>query len=1526
MSRKLLVVSLLLFCISYGCSKSGSSNSDSSGRLLGQGDGGEGMDQSNLTLSPEEGSPGFRVTASGSDLPEGICRVELFWETAEGPSLGVADVQEGSFSLVIEIPGEAKRGEHKIIAQGLVGDESCDTPSGDPIETIFTITVNQPPTGPFDFSIFLKNRIITPEDVVDEEFLEEIRGSERGITHALVQLKSLPRRSRRELVDGVLRNVPANDLEALRENGIHLLEYLNAPSGSGTAYLAALFNTIDVTSPIFNELIRAIVKLEPSDKLEAGLLSDPSGTEALKVLVLFFSDVTAPQASLLFEGLGMDAVPYAPPRLWRTSATPEEIQALAEKDPVEWIEAGPLPFLPLLSDVRSASKVNAIQEFDLETGRYGGLSGAGVQIGILDSGIDSSHGDFSGRIIRMDPPLDDHGTAVAGVAAGSGIQSDQENGAGEPNGGAPFQWRGMAPEAQIAAYEKASGSVENYNDAINGFGVDVTNHSYVLHVQGLYGADVASVDAIVRGDLEGIPARPAIWAAGNNANLKPGDCGEAVEFPQYPLGCPEAFQVGYFSVLSPAKNALSVASVEKESLAHSPFSSLGPTMDGRLKPEISAVGSAIIVPGGSLDASGNPTAGNGYRSLEGTSMAAAAVTGIVSLLLEKYSQTFEVSLDEAPPLPSTIKAILIHTATDLAGADPTENADTGDQVIYGVGPDLATGYGLVSAEAAIDLVEEGRFLENELTIAEPTDEFLLAVIPGQKDLKVTLAWDDAAGSVLGNETSPKLVNDLDLVLVDPSGTPHHPQIFPLLTPRDCDEDPTNGIQVGDCPGLDPEDQSFSGPVMEGVDRRNNVEQVLVHDDRGLQPGSWKVRVSALHDDGISVQLPLGGSQGYSLVGISNQRADVSITKADQPDPAIAGESLFYTIQVSNAGPDLATTVTVVDTLPAGVSYVTDTAGCEEGPPGTLTCKLGDLEASETREIVIKVLVNSNLVAESGQPISITNRVTVFGGVPDDDMANNRAESSTIVMDRADLRVTKNCTPNRPLLAGKTGTCTIFVDNLGPSTARNVQLLDTILSDGLYTISSVESSQGDCEEPVRGTIRCHLGDIPAASAEEVGRATVTIEITATETMDIDDLASVTSDTPDPDPTNNQSEDSLLVDAVADLSLDMAVSPEPVTAGTSLTYTLTATNNGPSEAVNVEVRDEIPPGLVVESIQASDQGACTFGVPGDPSHPAICFFGSLAPQESRTLTIEATVLPWTTGVLHNNARVSSETLDKNNSNDLASTSVTIETEADLQIFKTDLPDPVVAGRQLAYEISIVNEGPSTARNIRLRDILPAGLSFLSSKILGGEGSCMLLEGPPKTISCQLNDLDPGEEVSVLVKTQVHPSVHEGTILTCTANVSSSTPDGDESNNTVTESTSVYTEADLKITLTSKNDTGNPSNTFVHTVTVVNQGPSDALDVRIVDRLPLSPDTKKVVYIFDNGGCSLNASTNVLTCEVERLPAGGEIRFDIHFQVKGSVGLITNHAGVVSATPDPELLNNITQRDVLVKGGVARPSSKN
>ena len=150
----------------------------------------------------------------------------------------------------------------------------------------------------------------------------------------------------------------------------------------------------------------------------------------------------------------------------------------------------------------------------------------------------------------------------------------------------------------------------------------------------------------------------------------------------------------------------------------------------------------------------------------------------------------------------------------------------------------------------------------------------------------------------------------------------------------------------------------------------------------------------------------GGAESFRLdfIEIDYQVAlsgtDLSLTQTDTPDPVNVASSLAYTLTVSNAGPDDATGVTVIDTLPAGVTFQSASASqgtCSEAG-GTVTCQLGDMTSGTVASI------NIALTSPVGTG-TIANNATVTGNESDPVAGNNSASETTVVQN---LNVNQLC--------------------------------------------------------------------------------------------------------------------------------------------------------------------------------------------------------------------------------------------------------------------------------------------------------------------------------------------------------------------------------------------------------------------------------------------------------------------------------------------------------------------------------------
>ena len=685
-----------------------------------------------------------------------------------------------------------------------------------------------------------------------------------------------------------------------------------------------------------------------------------------------------------------------------------------------------------------------------------------------------------------------------------------------------------------------------------------------------------------------------------------------------------------------------------------------------------------------------------------------------------------------------------------------------------------------------------------------------------------------------------------------------------------------------------------------------------------QPGRWAKLAGAL-PNAVAFDLNYDRADDVLLIGTLGRSAwalshpvgalptaDLSVSKSAFPDPVVAGERLTYPITVTNHGPGAAIGVVLTDQLPAQVTYLSDNAGCA-ATGNTVTCNLGDLANGAAKTVVVTVLVRSDAVADTPNGgRQIVNTATATTASIDPNAADNTATTSTLAVDRADLGTTTLCQPDVALQAGQTGTCTIFVDNHGPSAARDVTVTDNHVSNGAFTVLSVTPSQGSCDAPVNGAITCHLGVVAAAGGGNSGRATVTIGLTANEAQTIDGTAKSTSPTPDPNPANNESHDAITISASADLSL-IKTGPSSVPAGTDVTYTLTVTNHGPSTATGVTVTDALPAGLKVVSVSG---GGCNVGTPGDPTNPAKCSFGTLAPGASGIMTVVVHIDVNTRGLIHDDAQATSQVFDPDTSNNLTHLDTTVLAPADLKITKTATPNPVIAGNQLQYQLTVTNLGPATATGVVVTDPLPAALTLTSTSSSVSGAGCTLLVGT-NTVRCTIGNLAPGKKVVISLYTNVSPATPPGP-LTNTAQVTGTTGDPNPANNTASATAQVITKADLTVALTSDKKDYQVGQVVHYTIKVSNKGPSDAQQVTVVQTLP---DPTVAAYLANSAGCPPPVG-KTFTCVLGTVPAGQSKTFQLDLTILAGRRTISQTATVTSATTDPSTGNNKSTHAIYVK----------
>ena len=216
--------------------------------------------------------------------------------------------------------------------------------------------------------------------------------------------------------------------------------------------------------------------------------------------------------------------------------------------------------------------------------------------------------------------------------------------------------------------------------------------------------------------------------------------------------------------------------------------------------------------------------------------------------------------------------------------------------------------------------------------------------------------------------------------------------------------------------------------------------------------------------------------------------------------------------------------------------------------------------------------------------------------------------------------------------------------------------------------------------------------------------------------ITNTANVTSDTPDPNLTNNTATVTTLTSSEADILVTKTASAGPVLAGDTFAYTITIANLGPSDAQTVTATDVLPANTTF--VSESQISGPVFG-PGTPGSTTVATIATLPAGETAVFTLVVLVSPSTPAgtTITNTVHETSDTPDPDPANATASVSTLTATAADLSVTKTVAPGPEVAGEPVSYSITVSNAGPSDAQTVAFSDVVPANTTFISDAQTSG-----------------------------------------------------------------------------------------------------------------------------------------------------------------------------------------------------------------
>jgi|GEM_PF-513345 len=796
------------------------------------------------------------------------------------------------------------------------------------------------------------------------------------------------------------------DTRALELDGIEVQHVLPAHR--------YLVRTADADTLEATPGIRSVELYGAREKLSReGLRAAASSSPFVTVNVLFHDDTTfeAAQAAVDAAGGTIETPLYVAmdhPQRLQVRLAPASIAALARDEAVFGVFGRPLRAAPVNSLAASLSDVTPLYSAPYN------LDGTGIVLSQFEpddgsgSGVDTTHPEFGNRVTTHGTTkVGRHATHVAGTMIAQGINAaakgmapnatlqeydlagdaatifSDKQGLGalnvtadnnswgfvlgwQPDGNSNIVWVWEGGLDYIGAYDSL------YSAPYDKLAIDPTINVLYVHSAGNDGANQPDLDANGRHyhtDINGTKVTTEVWCyskdgSGNDCPAPactPGlstkstdDNGNThvkmCETVKHPVLGP----YNTMSFIASEKNVIAVGAID-QSFVLAPFSSRGPAKDGRVKPELVAMGVQQF----------STLPSNSYGNSDGTSMSSPVVTGIAALVAQQWKQTFNVR-----PTQQQIKTLLIAGARDQVGPNSIDLP----------GPDYSYGYGLVDAKNSVDLIRADAASGSHIrtgTIGNGQSVEIPLTVTISGNFRAVLAWADPevvlpppsdTEDPIADKT---LVNDLDLKVVDASGN----TILPYV--------------------LDPNHPTAA--ATRGVNTTDNTEVVEI---ANAAPGSYKAVIT-----GKSV--PVNAPQTYVFVSTlatagaaaapctdpfepNDTPQTATLIVSGQPVQAkiCGGDTDWYSFTTNRSGP-VTVTVTTKDTPvtvllnspgPSAVSSVTVPANTSAQVTGNIGSGTNQVVAP-AQTWLVKVTPTGAISGDSSYTLTATFPAANLGRAP-----------------------------------------------------------------------------------------------------------------------------------------------------------------------------------------------------------------------------------------------------------------------------------------------------------------------------------------------------------------------------------------------------------------------------------------------------------------------------------------------------------------------------------------------------------------
>ncbi len=588
------------------------------------------------------------------------------------------------------------------------------------------------------------------------------------------------------------------------------------------------------------------------------------------------------------------------------------------------------------------------------------------------------------------------------------------------------------------------------------------------------------------------------------------------------------------------------------------------------------------------------------------------------------------------------------------------------------------------------------------------------------------------------------------------------------------------------------------------------------------------------------------------------KTDNKVLKESNEDSINYEDTVVWTLNITNNGPNDATGVVVYDALPEGLIWVSDDSNGAYNPEtGVLT--IGSLKVGET--LIVNIVTKVNKTGE------IKNEANVTGNEYDIDLDNNHDEKEINVPQTVDVSVIKDVNISNPNY-GDLVEWTIVVSNVGPDVAHDVVVVD-VLPDSLEFVSS------------NGTYDVETGIWTIGELGVGHTVSLTLISKVISTGVITNAVNVNSRETDRNLSNNYYEKQISTPETVDLGVIKNVNISNPKFGDLVEWTIVVSNVGPDVAHDVVVVDVLPDSLEFVSADGNYD-----------KNTGIWSIGSLDVNETVKLTIISKVIA--TGSIINEVNVTSREFDSNLSNNHDDEKIDVQPAVDLDVEKLVNETNPNFKDKVTWTIIVKNCGPDAAHDVKVIDVFSNALIWISDDSMG--------KYDPKTGIWNIGTLNKGESIELNIIAHVNQTGN----ITNNVSVTSLEEDINLTNNEANKTIFVNKSGDLAILKTVNVTEVNYGELIKWTLTASNNGPDKVTGVVVQDILPyglvlMNYTASKGFY--DEGiwvVCCLEKGENEtleLICKVNK------------------TGNITNMAEISGVEYDPNLDNNVDNESIEV-----------